>query len=214
MKDYQRQFLEFVIEQRALRFGAFTLKSGRASPYFFDTGLFATGAAAARLGRFYAHTIVEHVDGDFMLFGPAYKGIPLVTATAVALAESFERDVAFAFNRKEIKDHGEGGAVIGAPLRGRVVIVDDVITAGLSVADSVRIINAAGAQPAAVVIALDRCERALDSERSAVQHVEQAHGIPVSAIATLGHLIEFLEGADALRRHLPAMRAYRDRYGV
>ncbi len=149
-----------------------------------------------------------------MLFGPAYKGIPLVTATAVALAESFERDVPFAFNRKEIKDHGEGGAVIGAPLHGRVVIVDDVITAGLSVADSVRIIGAAGAQPAAVVIALDRCERARDSERSAVQHVEQAHGIPVYAIATLEHLIEFLEGADAHRHHLPAMRAYREQYGV
>ena len=214
MHDYQRQFIEFVIAERALRFGEFRLKSGRTSPYFFDAGLFNTGSAVSRLGRFYAQTIVANISEPFMLFGPAYKGIPLATSAAVALADAHGRDVAFAFNRKEAKDHGEGGEVVGAPLTGRVLIIDDVITAGLSVAESVRVIRAAGADPLGVVIALDRRERTAEGEASALEAVSSRYGIPVHPIATVDHLVEFLAADPQWRVWADAIRDYRRRYGV
>ena len=171
MTHSETEFLKFAIDSEVLRFGEFTLKSGRVSPYFFDAGLFNTGRQIATLGQFYAALLAEREPEPFMLYGPAYKGIPLATATAAALSQQHHRDVAFAFNRKEAKDHGEGGEVIGAPLRGRVVIIDDVITAGLSVEESVRIIRAAGAKPAAVAIALDREEKMNASDQLSLIHI-------------------------------------------
>ncbi|MCS4503020.1 Orotate phosphoribosyltransferase [wastewater metagenome] len=213
MQEYQREFLEFAHEREVLRFGRFTLKSGRESPYFFNAGLFNTGGALARLGRYYARAIVEAgVDFD-VLFGPAYKGIPLAAATAVALAEHHGRDLPYAFNRKEAKDHGEGGNIVGAPLRGRVLVIDDVITAGTSVAESVALIEEAGATLAGVVIALDRQERG-EGERSAAQEVAAHHGAPVHAIADLDTLVAYLETQPSPPPALHALRAYRRRYGV
>ncbi|ADE16813.1 orotate phosphoribosyltransferase [Nitrosococcus halophilus Nc 4] len=214
MKDYQNEFIEFAIEKGVLRFGEFTLKSGRVSPYFFNSGLFNSGASLARLGRFYAHAISDSGIAFEVLFGPAYKGIPLVAATAIALMEQHGRDVGYAFNRKEVKDHGEGGNVVGAPLEGqRVLIVDDVISAGTSVQESVTIIHAAGAIPAGVVISLDRQERG-QGKQSAVQEVEAQHGIPVVSITRLDHLIWHLEGKPAMEKHLNQMQAYKKQYGV
>ena len=214
MKDYQKEFVAFALKAGVLSFGEFTLKSGRVSPYFFNTGLFNSGERLRRLGEFYAAAIIDSGESFDMLFGPAYKGIPLVSATAVALAAHHERDVLFSFNRKEIKDHGEGGEIVGAAPAGAVAIVDDVISAGTSVAESVAIIRAAGARPAAVFIALDRQERGRAGPRSAVREVRERHGIPVHAVATLETLVEYLERDPTHGAHLEALQAYRDRYGA
>lgn len=213
MKDYQHAFIEFALETGVLRFGEFTLKSGRLSPYFFNSGLFNSGATLARLGRFYAQAISES-DLDYdVLFGPAYKGIPLVSTTVVALADQHNRDVPYVFNRKEKKDHGEGGQLVGAELQGKVLIIDDVISAGTSVGESVDIIRAAGAEPAGVIIALDRQERG-QGELSAIQQVEQTHGIPVVSIICLNDLLSYLQDNAELQQYLPSVKAYREQYGV
>lgn len=213
MKSYQHQFIEFALQTGVLRFGSFTLKSGRISPYFFNSGLFNTGASLAQLGRFYAQAINDsQLDYD-VLFGPAYKGIPLASSTVIALADHYQRDVPYVFNRKEVKDHGEGGQLVGADLQGKVLIIDDVISAGTSVRESVDIIKAAKARPAGVIIALDRQERGLDT-RSAIQEVEQEHQIPVISIICLNDLLDYLENDAALAEHLTAVKAYRQQYGV
>lgn len=213
MHDYQRELLSFATEIGALRFGEFTLKSGRQSPYFFNAGLFNTGGRLARLARAYAQAIVASDIPFDILYGPAYKGIPLAAATAVALATEHGRDTPYAFNRKEAKDHGEGGAIVGTPLEGRVLIIDDVITAGTSVRESVDIIRAAGAHPAGVLIALDRQERGLD-DRSAVQEVRDTYGMPVQSILTLQDLIAYLGESSTEAGLVEAMQDYRARYGV
>lgn|SRR5690606_78208 len=214
-------FVRFALQQGVLRFGEFKVKSGRISPYFFNAGLFNTGASVGRLAQFYAQALVDSGVEFDMLFGPAYKGIPLSTATAIELARHPRmagRDVPFAFNRKEAKDHGEGGMLVGAPLKGKVVIIDDVITAGTSVRESVQIIRDAGAEPAAVLIALDRMERAGPddalSPHSAVQDVQLTHGMPVVSIASLEDIMSVLEGDAGLAAHREAVQAYRTRYGV
>lgn len=214
MTSYQARFLDFAIRCGALRFGEFRLKSGRVSPYFFNAGAFYQGSALAQLGRFYAETVLDHVEGDFMLFGPAYKGIPLVTATAMALAEHFGRDVGYAFDRKEAKDHGEGGNTVGAPLRDQVVVVDDVVTAGLSIDRSVELIRAAGAQAVAAVVALDRQERGLEGGQSAVMSIQRRHGLPVHGIAALDDLIAYLARQPSHADNCRKLRDYRGRYGV
>ncbi len=214
MHAYQQDFIRFALETGALRFGRFTLKSGRISPYFFNAGRFASGGSVARLGRCYAQAVVRSGIAIDMLFGPAYKGIPLVTATAAALADHHALDLPYAFDRKEAKDHGEGGTVVGAPLRGRVLIVDDVITSGLSVEHSVAIIREAGAEPAGVVIALDRQERGRAGP-SAIQEVEERYGIPVASIVTLADLIAYLEDdADFDPEALAAIHRYQTEYGI
>ncbi len=214
MKNYQREFIEFAIACEALKFGQYTLKSGRVSPYFFNTGLFNSGAKLARLGRFYARAITDSGIGFDMLFGPAYKGIPLVSAVAIALADRFDRDLPYAFNRKEAKKHAEGGIVVGHALTGRVLIVDDVISAGTSVRESLELIRAAGASSAGVSIAVDRQERGLGA-RSAVQEVEQELGLRVVSIVTLDTLLAYLaEQGDGARIHRDAIAAYREQYGV
>ena len=209
---HQRDFIGLCVELGVLRFGEFTLKSGRRSPYFFNAGLFNTGRAIGALGRHYARAAAAS-DLEFeMFFGPAYKGIPLVTATAAAMAEHEGRDLPYAFNRKEAKDHGEGGTIVGAPLRGRVLIVDDVITAGTAIRESVEVIRAQGAVPAGVLIALDREERG-QGQKSAVQEVEDQFGLPVVAVLRLRDLMAHLESTGD-RAMLQAVRDYRDRYGV
>ncbi len=213
MHDYQRDFIRFAIASDVLRFGSFTLKSGRVSPYFFNAGLFASGGALARLGRYYAAAIDDSGIGFDMLFGPAYKGIPLASTAVIALADHYDRDLPYAFNRKEVKDHGEGGVIVGAPLAGRVLIIDDVISAGTSVRASLELIEAAGAEAAGVAIALDRQERGTDA-LSAVQQVEQEYGLPVTAIVRLEQLVEFLAEDVAMTEPLAAIRAYRERYGA
>lgn len=213
MQDYQRDFISFAIETGVLRFGEFTLKSGRKSPYFFNAGLFNSGARLAQLGRFYAAAISASGIGFDVLFGPAYKGIPLAAATAIALADHHDRDTPYCFNRKEAKDHGEGGNLVGAPLSGRVLIIDDVITAGTAIRESLDIINAAGATAAGVVIALNRQERG-KGERSAIQEVEQDLGIPVVSIAALDQLIEYIESRPEYADQVAAIRSYRVQYGV
>ncbi len=214
MQDYQRDFLDFALELGVLRFGEFTLKSGRISPYFFNAGLFNTGAALARLGGFYAQAIVDADLRFDVLYGPAYKGIPLAAVTAAALYTEHGIDVPYAFNRKEAKRHGEGGNIVGHPLNGDILIIDDVITAGTAIRESMDIINAEDARPAGVVIALDRQERG-KGERSAIQEVEADHGLRVAAIARLEDLIEFVaQRGDEGAEHLGAIRAYRERYGV
>ena len=213
MKPYQREFLDFAISAGVLRFGSFTLKSGRTSPYFFNSGLFNTGARLARLGRYYAQAIVDSGIGFDMLFGPAYKGIPLVSAVAIALAEHHDLDLPYAFNRKEAKDHGEGGNIVGSALSGRVLIIDDVITAGTAVRESFDILRAAGATAAGVVISLDRQERG-KGERSAIQEVEQDHGVRVVSIVGLAELVDYLTTQDGMAQALADIRAYREQYGV
>ena len=213
MRDYQREFLDFAIATGVLRFGQFTLKSGRVSPYFFNSGLFNTGHGLARLGQFYAAALMEAGLRPQTLFGPAYKGIPLVSALAIALAEQHGLDLPYAFNRKEAKDHGEGGVIVGSELRGRVLIVDDVISAGTSVRESVALIQAAGGQPAGVLIALDRQERG-QGELSAIQEVEREFALKVLSIVTLDDLLGYLAHKPELARHHEAVAAYRQRYGV
>ena len=213
MENYQRAFIDFAIERQALRFGSFKLKSGRQSPYFFNTGVFDSGVALARLGEYYAAAIVSSGLEFDMLFGPAYKGIPLGAAVAIALATKHGRDVPFCFNRKEAKDHGEGGMTLGAPLAGRVLIIDDVISAGTSVNESVAIIGGAGATPCGVVISLDRQERG-QSALSAAQEVRERHGLPVFSIVALEHVVEYLAERGDRPRELAAIAAYRGEYGA
>ena len=213
MKDYQHEFLDFAIATGVLCFGEFTLKSGRVSPYFFNSGLFNTGESLAKPGRYYAQSIVDSGIEYDCIFGPAYKGIPLASAAAIALADEHGRDVPYAFDRKEAKDHGEGGVIVGAPLAGRVLIVDDVITAGTSVRRSLELIREAGAKAAGVAIALDRQERGTGA-LSAVQEVEREYGLPVAAIVSLDQLVEYLAEAPEMREALAAIRAYRERYGA
>ncbi|PAU61376.1 orotate phosphoribosyltransferase [Pseudomonas sp. PIC25] len=213
MQAYQRDFIRFAIERGVLRFGEFTLKSGRTSPYFFNAGLFNSGLALAQLGRFYAAAVVDSGIAFDVLFGPAYKGIPLAAATAVALAERHQLDVPWCFNRKEAKDHGEGGTLVGAPLKGRVLIVDDVITAGTAIREVMQIIQAQGAQAAGVLIALNRQERG-QGELSAIQEVERDYGMPVVSIVSLEQVLEYLAGDTELKRYLPAVEAYRAQYGI
>lgn len=214
MQDYQKQFLDFAIALKVLRFGEFKLKSGRISPYFFNAGLFNSGNALARLGQYYAEAIVHSGIAFDVLFGPAYKGIPLVAATAIALARDHQRDLPWCFNRKESKDHGEGGIVVGAELQGRVLIIDDVITAGTAIGESMQILTQAGARAAGVVIALDRQERGLDSDLSAIQEVEHRYAIPVISVVDLNDVTEYLQARSGYIDMLPAVQAYRQRYGI
>lgn len=212
MQVYQQRFIELALAHQALSFGEFTLKSGRISPYFFNAGRFQSGQALLELGRCYAETLLTaNIEFD-LLFGPAYKGIPLVSTTVCALADRFGRDVPYAYNRKEAKDHGEGGVLVGAPLRGRVAIIDDVITAGTAIREVVDIIRAAGAEPAAVVIGLNRQERGR-GELSAIQEVERDYGIPVLSIISLEHVMQYLQ-AQGAAADLERVRAYRAQYGV
>ncbi|WP_299734553.1 orotate phosphoribosyltransferase [uncultured Endozoicomonas sp.] len=213
MQQYQKEFLDFAIQQEVLRFGEFTLKSGRQSPYFFNAGLFNSGEAISKLGRFYAEAIVNAGLAFDLLFGPAYKGIPLATATAVALYEHHGINTPWCFNRKEAKDHGEGGNIVGAPLAGRVAIVDDVITAGTAIREVMDIINNTDAKPAAVIVAMDRQEKG-QGDLSAIQEVERDFQIPVLSVVSLTDLLEYSENHPEIRRHAPDIKAYRDRYGV
>ncbi len=213
MQAYQREFIRFAIERGVLRFGEFTLKSGRTSPYFFNAGLFNSGRALAQLGRFYASAVIESgLDFD-VIFGPAYKGIPLGAATAIALAERHQRDLPWCFNRKEAKDHGEGGTLVGAPLAGRVLIVDDVITAGTAIREVMQIIQTQKAKAAGVLIALNRQERG-QGELSAIQEVERDYRMPVISIVSLEQVLEYLADDAQLKQHLPAVQAYREQYGI
>lgn len=210
---FQQDFIELALECEVLQFGEFELKSGRISPYFFNAGKFSTGGALARLGRCYAaalHASGLQVD---MLFGPAYKGIPLVSTTAMALSEQHGVDLPFAFNRKEAKTHGEGGNIVGAPLAGDVVVIDDVMTAGTAIRESMAILNESGARGTGVVIGLDRCERG-DGERSAVQQVEQDWGLTVVSVVSLHDIIAWVESNPEMAQHREALEQYRERYGV
>ena len=212
MLDYQKEFITYALECGVLKFGEFHLKSGRTSPYFFNTGLFNTGAQLGKLGHFYAQALIQSKLNVDILFGPAYKGIPLVSATSIAYAQITGNDIPFAFNRKEAKDHGEGGNLVGTPLQGNVIILDDVITAGTSVRESVEIINAANATPAGVLIALDRQEKGLN-DCSAIQEVEANFNMPVIAIITLENIIDYLK-AEANAEQLNAIKEYQSRYGI
>ncbi len=213
MQAYQREFIEFALERGVLRFGEFTLKSGRVSPYFFNAGLFDSGLALAKLGRFYAQALMDSGLSYDVVFGPAYKGIPLAATTAVALAEHHQRDMPWCFNRKEAKDHGEGGTLVGAPLAGNVVIVDDVITAGTAIREVMQIIQAQGAQAAGVLIALDRQERGTGA-LSAIQEVERDFKMPVISIVSLQQVLEYLAESAQLKQYLPAVERYREQYGI
>jgi orotate phosphoribosyltransferase len=212
MQEFQRSFLDLSLAQGVLRFGEFQLKSGRLSPYFFNAGLFHSGRSLARLGACYADAAEAAGLAYDMLFGPAYKGIVLAAAMAIALAERHGRDLPYAFNRKEAKDHGEAGTLVGAPLKGRVLIVDDVITAGTSVRESVDLIRAQGAEPAGVLVALDRQERGLGAETASAE-VARLYGIEVSAIAGLDELLRYTEARPELLQHRDRLMAYRARYG-
>ncbi|MBS0877887.1 MULTISPECIES: orotate phosphoribosyltransferase [unclassified Tatumella] len=213
MKPWQRQFIEFALNKQVLKFGEFTLKSGRKSPYFFNAGLFNTGRDLALLGRFYAQALTDsEIDFD-LVFGPAYKGIPIATTTAVALADHHDRDVPYCFNRKEAKDHGEGGLLVGSPLQGRIMLVDDVITAGTAIRESMEIIAANQATLAGVLISLDRQERG-QGEISAIQEVERDYQCRVISIITLKDLISYLEEKPEMANHLAFVRAYQKQYGI
>lgn len=212
MQDYQRAFIDFAINQKVLKFGEFILKSGRKSPYFFNAGLFNTGKSLALLGRFYAQTIkASQIEFD-MLYGPAYKGIPLAASVAIAMSDLYDQDIPYAFNRKEVKNHGEGGMIVGSPLKGKVLVIDDVISAGTSVRESVDIIQQANAQTAGVVIALDRQEKGL-GETSAIQEVEQQYHLQVASIIQLTHLITYLQSNSNENGLLDKVQQYRQQYG-
>ncbi|MAT52077.1 MAG: orotate phosphoribosyltransferase [Porticoccaceae bacterium] len=213
MNDYQVRFVDLALEEQALKFGSFTLKSGRTSPYFFNAGLFCNGRALAILGRCYAEAIMASEIEFDVLFGPAYKGIPLAAATAVALANDHNINVPYCFNRKEAKAHGEGGSLVGAPLEGRVLIIDDVITAGTAIREVMGLIEQAGAKPAGVVVGLDRKEKG-SGELSAIQEVERDYGIPVISIVAIEHVIGFLEDRGGNDQIVTQIRDYRERYGV
>ncbi|UTW05596.1 orotate phosphoribosyltransferase (plasmid) [Amphritea atlantica] len=213
MQDYQREFIEFAIDKEVLRFGEFTLKSGRTSPYFFNAGLFNSGAALARLGKCYAAAIQQSGIEYDVILGPAYKGIPLAAATCVALATEFGEDVPYVFNRKEAKAHGEGGNLVGAPLEGRVLIIDDVITAGTAIREVMDIIDKAGATPAGTVIALNRQEKG-KGELSAIQEVERDYNMPVASIVSLNDLLEYLGEKGGMDAQIEAIQAYRAQYGI
>lgn len=213
MQKYQHDFIQLAIQHQALCFGEFTLKSGRTSPYFFNAGRFQTGGALAQLGRYYAAAInAANVKFD-MVFGPAYKGIPLAAATSIALADQYQQDLPYCYNRKEAKDHGEGGTLVGAPLQGKVLIVDDVITAGTAVREVMSIIKTASAQPAAVLIGLNRQEKG-QGELSAIQEVEQTFGVPVVSIINLNHIVDYLENQSGQQKMVDAIKSYRATYGV
>lgn len=213
MKAYQREFIEFALERNVLRFGEFTLKSGRTSPYFFNAGLFNTGRDLARLGRFYAAALVDSGIEFDLLFGPAYKGIPIATTTAVALCDHHDIDMPYCFNRKEKKDHGEGGSLVGSDLTGRVMLVDDVITAGTAIRESMEIIEAHKALLAGVLIALDRQEKG-KGELSAIQEVERDFGCDIVSIIKLEDLINYLSEKPGMEAQLASVSAYRDQYGI
>jgi orotate phosphoribosyltransferase len=213
MKQFQKDFIEFALSRQVLKFGSFTLKSGRTSPYFFNAGLFNTGGDLARLGRFYAAAL-EDAGVEFdLLFGPAYKGIPIATTTAVALFDQYGKDVPYCFNRKEAKTHGEGGNLVGSPLQGKVMLVDDVITAGTAIRESMQLIQVQGASLSGVLIALDRQEKG-QGELSAIQEVERDFGTQVVSIICLNDLINYLQGKPELAQYLEAVSAYRAQYGV
>ncbi|EJL7002025.1 orotate phosphoribosyltransferase [Vibrio cholerae] len=213
MKAYQREFIEFALEKQVLKFGEFTLKSGRKSPYFFNAGLFNTGRDLARLGRFYAAALVDSGIEFDVLFGPAYKGIPIATTTAVALADHHDVDTPYCFNRKEAKDHGEGGNLVGSKLEGRIMLVDDVITAGTAIRESMELIQANKADLAGVLVAIDRQEKG-KGELSAIQEVERDFGCAVISIVSLTDLITYLEQQGNNTEHLEAVKAYRAQYGI
>ena len=213
MQAYQQAFLDFAISQGVLKFGEFTLKSGRVSPYFFNAGLFQTGSALSQLGKFYAQAIVESGLQFDMLFGPAYKGIPLAAATAIALYEQYGRDYPYAFNRKEAKDHGEGGTIVGAALQGRVLVIDDVMTAGTAIREAANIVANQGAELAGVAIALDRQERGT-GEQSAVQEVQSRYSVPVINIVSLQEISTHIQQSTTDAALLARIQAYRQQYGV
>ncbi|EMY6819257.1 orotate phosphoribosyltransferase [Vibrio metoecus] len=213
MKAYQREFIEFALEKQVLKFGEFTLKSGRKSPYFFNAGLFNTGRDLARLGRFYAAALVDSGIEFDVLFGPAYKGIPIATTTAVALADHHDVDMPYCFNRKEAKNHGEGGNLVGSKLEGRIMLVDDVITAGTAIRESMELIQANKADLAGVLVAIDRQEKG-KGELSAIQEVERDFGCAVISIVSLTDLITYLEQQGGNAEHLEAVKAYRAQYGI
>lgn len=213
MKDYQIEFIEFALEKQVLKFGEFTLKSGRTSPYFFNAGLFNTGRDLARLGRFYAAALEDAAIDYDVLFGPAYKGIPIATTTAVALADHHDKDVPYCFNRKEKKAHGEGGTLVGSELKGKIMLVDDVITAGTAIRESMEIIAQNGADLSGVLIALDRQEKG-KAELSAIQEVERDFGTKVVSIVKLADLINYLETKGTMNEHLAFVKAYREQYGI
>jgi len=213
VKDYQKDFISFAIERGVLKFGEFTLKSGRTSPYFFNAGLFNKGSDLAKLGRFYAAALMDAKVEFDVLFGPAYKGIPIATATAVALYDHHQKDTPYCFNRKEKKDHGEGGNLVGSELNGKIMLVDDVITAGTAIRESMEIVEANGASLAGVLIALDRQEKG-KGELSAIQEVERDFGATIISIVGLNDIIEFLKDDPEFNQHLPKVQAYREQYGV
>ena len=213
MKEYQKEFIEFALEKQVLKFGEFTLKSGRTSPYFFNAGLFNTGRDLARLGRFYASALEDAAIEYDVLFGPAYKGIPIATTTAVALADHHDKDVPYCFNRKEKKAHGEGGTLVGSALTGKIMLVDDVITAGTAIRESMEIIADNGADLSGVLIALDRQEKG-KAELSAIQEVERDFNTKVISIVKLADLISYLESQGTMDEHLASVKAYRDQYGI
>lgn len=213
MQDYQKQFIEFALEKQVLKFGSFTLKSGRTSPYFFNAGLFNTGRDLARLGRFYAAALMDsNIEYD-LLFGPAYKGIPIATTTAVALSNDYDLDLPYCFNRKEAKTHGEGGSLVGSELKGKIMLVDDVITAGTAIRESMDIIQAHKAELAGVLIALDRQEKGR-AELSAIQEVERDYNAKVISIVKLEDLVSYLETKPEMQQHLASVQAYREQYGI
>jgi len=213
MLDYQKQFIQYSLDCGVLKFGEFHLKSGRISPYFFNTGLFDSGKKLAKLGEFYAQALIQSGIQVDILYGPAYKGIPLVSAASIAYAQIQDQDIPFAFNRKEAKDHGEGGILVGAPLKGKVLILDDVITAGTSVRESVQIINQAGATPTGVLIALDRQEKG-ENKISAIQEVSERFSMPVISIISLALIIKFIETDPAYKESMTAIKEYQKKYGV
>ncbi|KAG0378754.1 MAG: orotate phosphoribosyl transferase [Linnemannia gamsii] len=215
IKDYQREFIEFAIKNEVLKFGEFTLKSGRISPYFLNAGLFNTGASLSKIGKFYAAAVNDSGIEHDIIFGPAYKGVPLACTTVIALAEApYHKDTPYCFNRKEKKDHGEGGTIVGSALKGKVLVIDDVITAGTAIRESVQIIEDCKAQLAGVLVAVDRQETGKNGDTSAIQEVERDFGVPVKAIVTMTHIMEYMEEQGTYGAHLAQMRAYREKYGV